>query len=128
MDEAPYGDCACGTTRRSFVGDLVLGLEAADSHARQAELCASRPGLLQRVDPRIKLAAMPALIVNATATRSLHGLGLLFVGLAAASGVGVARLSRQVWLGVLLFTGVTALPAIFLAPGAPLAGWTTTQL
>ncbi len=134
MAEPSYGRCNCGTRRRGFVNGVVVALEAAESHFLEAERSAARRGLLQGLDPRIKVAATLALVVGATATTSLAVLALLFglaVGLAALSGIGPARLSRTVWLGVLLFTGAVVLPAVFLVPGDPIArlplvGWTMT--
>lgn len=84
---------------------------------------AARGGLLQQLDPRAKLVALLALIVTATLLRSLAGLFVLFLlapVLALLSRIPLARLARQVWLGVLGFTGVIALPSLFLVPGPPL--------
>ena len=39
--------------------------------------------------------------------------------MALLSGVSLATLAKRVWLVVLAFTGVIALPAIFLTPGTP---------
>lgn len=134
MVEASYGSCTCGKVRRGVLDGLVLGLVDAESHALDAEEVAARPGLLQGVDPRIKLVALVALILGATATQSLLVLAMLFAGavaLAVASMVGIRRLSRQVWLGVLLFSGTIVVPAIVLVPGTPIAhvpviGWAIT--
>jgi cobalt/nickel transport system permease protein len=56
---------------------------------------------------------------------------MLAVAVATTSGITPARLGKQVWLGVLLFTGVIALPSLMIVPGDPLlklpvAGWTVT--
>jgi energy-coupling factor transporter transmembrane protein EcfT len=45
--------------------------------------------------------------------------------------VKLSRLAKQVWLSVLAFTGVIAIPALFLVPGdvlfrIPLVGWPVT--
>jgi cobalt/nickel transport system permease protein len=44
---------------------------------------------------------------------------LLALVLGAFSAVPPGRIIRQVWLAVLAFTGLIALPAIFLVPGEP---------
>lgn len=103
-------------------------------YASDAEEMAARAGLLQALDPRIKLLGLLTLIFTAVFVKSLLGLAGLFafgIALALASGVGFMRLARQVWIGVLFFTGLIALPAIVLVPGDPLVelpglGWTVT--
>ncbi|WP_102226528.1 cobalt ECF transporter T component CbiQ [Acidimangrovimonas sediminis] len=123
---AGYGACDCGPTGRRKGGalDRVLrGLGAVAEHARSAEQMASRRGLLQGLDPRIKVAGLGALVLSATLTHRLEILGALFVlacALALASRIPLWRLARQVWIGVGLFSGALALPALFLVPGAPL--------
>lgn len=92
-------------------------------------------GLLQGLDPRIKLVGALALIISAVLTYSLAvlaGLFALALALAFASHISAARLGQQLWLGVLAFTGVIALPALVVVPGSPLwqlpwLGWTVTQ-
>jgi cobalt/nickel transport system permease protein len=109
--------------RRGFAERLAHGFLQAMTHALEAESLASRPGLLQGFDPRIKLLAILALIVSGVLARSLTllaGLFLLALALAFMSHISAARLSKQVWLGVLLFTGIIALPALVLVPGSPL--------
>ncbi|NDL63991.1 cobalt ECF transporter T component CbiQ [Acerihabitans arboris] len=108
---------------RHFVARLLAGLQAAMAHADDAQLTADRPGWLQRLDPRVKLIGLGALIFTAVAVHSLAALaGLLLsaVIMARLSAISLSRLLRQVWLGVLLFTGMLALPALFMVPGAPL--------
>ena len=103
-------------------------------HALDAEAMAARKGVLQGLDPRAKLVALLALIATTTLVATLTGLAGLFllaVALGAGSGITLARLAKQVWLGVLLFTGVIALPALVIVPGDPLlqipvVGWTVT--
>lgn len=108
---------------RHFVARLLAGLLAAMAHADDAQAMADRRGWLQQLDPRVKLMGLGALIMTAVAVHSLLALaGLLIAAavMAKRSAISLARLLRQVWLGVLLFTGVLALPALFMVPGAPL--------
>jgi cobalt/nickel transport system permease protein len=112
---------------------LVEGLAAAMDHARDAEAMARGGGFLQRLDPRIKLVVLLMLAVTATLLTSLLGLFLLFLmalGLALASRVTPARLAR-LWISVLLFSGIIALPSLVVVPGdalvrLPLLHWTVT--
>jgi cobalt/nickel transport system permease protein len=121
-----------GHRRSDFIERLLRGLLGAMEHAADAERHAARDGLLQRMDPRIKIMGLLALILTAVFVKSLLALGGLFgaaVALALCSHVSLARLAGQVWVGVLLFTGVLAAPALFLVPGEtlahlPLLGWT----
>ncbi len=104
------------------------------AHALDAESLSSHQGLLQSLDPRIKLIALLALILAVVLVTSLIGLAALFavaLVLAFASAITAACLARQVWIGVLLFTGVIALPALVTVPGValfelPLLGWPVT--
>lgn len=112
-----------GVRAPGFAGRLAHGLAQAMEHALDAETLWTRPGFLQGLDPRSKLIGLFALILSGVLTRSLAMLAallLLGIGLALASRVPLARLLKQVWIGVLLFTGMIALPAIVLVPGDPL--------
>ncbi|HWU65056.1 MAG TPA: cobalt ECF transporter T component CbiQ [Ensifer sp.] len=105
------------------------------THAMEAEELADRNGLLQGLDPRAKVAGAMLMVIAATMLHSLIGLALLFgfaVLLALASQIPLMRLLKQVWLGVLAFTGVIALPSPFLVPGKvvatlPVLDWTVSE-
>jgi cobalt/nickel transport system permease protein len=106
----------------------------AMEHAFYAEQMARADGLLQRLDPRVKLLGILALVVPAAASRSfavIAGLFAVAVVLAALSKVSFGVLLKRVWIAVLLFTGVIALPAPFVTPGQavyhlPWLGWSVT--
>lgn len=109
--------------RRGFAEKLTHGLVQTLQHALDAEVISAREGFLQRLDPRIKLVSLLALILSTVLTTRLLTLGALFalaVSLACASHIPLARLAKPLWLSVLLFTGVVALPALVLVPGTPL--------
>jgi cobalt/nickel transport system permease protein len=121
--------------RHGFAEKLAHGFVRIMAHALDAETLNTRNGLLQGLDPRIKLIGLLALIFSGVLTKSLIVLAALFLLtllLALFSQVTVARLARQVWISVLLFTGVIALPALVLVPGhplwhIPLLHWTVTE-
>ena len=103
-------------------------------HAFDAEEIAKKKGLLQKLDPRVKILAILPLIVIAALTRRLRVVIVLF-GIAAAiallSKVPLITLAKRVWLAVLTFTGFISVPALFLTPGRaiyslPLLGWSVT--
>jgi cobalt ECF transporter T component CbiQ len=102
--------------------------------ALSAEAGAGGAGLLQSIDPRVKLAGLLALIAAVALSHRLGVIAaLLAVGLllAASSRVQVATLVSGVWLTAVGFSVALALPAVFLTPGRtvatlPLVGWAMT--
>jgi cobalt ECF transporter T component CbiQ len=130
----PFGRCGCARGPGGGIEGLLHGLVGAMEHAGAAESTAARRGLLQALDPRAKLIGLGALILSVTLTHRLAVLAALFalaVGLALASRLGPGRMARQVWLGVALFSGALALPALVLVPGPailhlPGLGWPVT--
>jgi cobalt/nickel transport system permease protein len=126
---------AGGRRRRGFVEKTASGLLQITEQALFAEDMASTDGFLQRLDPRVKLIGIGALIAAAVAVHRLWVLaGILILGvvLALVSRIPIRLLTARVWLAVLAFTGVIALPAIFLTPGAavfrlPFLEWPVTQ-
>lgn len=119
---------------RGVVERSLASFVAALDHAFKAEELAKKSGLLQVLDPRIKIAAILPLIVIAALARRLWviaGLLAIAVAIALLSNVPLATLAKRVWLGVLTFTGVISLPALFLTPGQtiytlPLFNWAVT--
>jgi cobalt ECF transporter T component CbiQ len=112
--------------KTGFIERTLAGLIAASEYAASAEQLASARGALQRVDPRVKVAGLFALVIAAAAARNLRAVGWLFAAallLAALSHIRVARLAAWVWAPVLFFTGTIALPALFLTPGRAVAAW-----
>jgi len=119
----------------SFLNRAFHGLFEALEHALTAEELARRNGLLQRLDPRAKVVGMLLLILAAV---SVHKLAVLTALLALAALLGVlSRISvptmvTRIWSVVFLFSGILALPSIFITPGRSLAqipvlGWTATS-
>ena len=112
-----------GRRRKGFVEKTARGLVDATGQALFAEDMAATSGFLQRLDPRVKLVGIGALIVSAVAVHRLAVLAAvlcLAVLLAIASHIPLRLLAVRVWLAVLAFTGVIAFPAIFLTTGVPL--------
>jgi len=81
-------------------------------------------GFLQSVDPRIKIVSIAALLVACSLTHSILVLGALYAfatALALASRIALGSFTRRVWVFIPLFTGVVAIPALFMVPGARVA-------
>ena len=124
-----------GKNSRGVVERSLASFVDALEHAFYAEESAKKNGLLQKLDPRIKIAAVFPLIVIAALARRLGVIVALFataVVLALLSRVPLATLAKRVWLGVLIFTGFISFPALFLTPGVaiytlPLLGWSVTE-
>src|SRR6185437_8452161 len=77
-------------------------------------------GLLQRLDPRVKVFGLFSLILGAAMASRLWVIGAtlaLAVLLAALSRISVLTLASRVWLGAFLFTAPLAIPALFLTAG-----------
>lgn len=119
---------------RSFIERSIESLRGAFEHAEHCADTAEGAGLLQKLDPRVKLCGLLPLIVAAVSARRLEVTLLIWLAatlLAALSGIMPRVLAKRTWLGVLVFTGMIALPAVFLTPGrtvwtVPLTGWPAT--
>jgi cobalt/nickel transport system permease protein len=120
--------------RKSFVEQTIGSLAGAMERALYAEELAKADGLLQHLDPRVKVVGLLALVVAAALARNILVILALFavaILLALLSRVPIRTLAGRVWVGALLFTGALALPAIFFTPGQvvyqlPLLGWPIT--
>ena len=121
-------------SRAGFVEHTIEGLHGAMERALYAEGSAGRAGLLQRLDPRVKVLGLLGLVVASALAARLWVIGALFaaaVVLAVVSRISIRVLATRVWLGAFLFTGAVAAPALFLTPGDPVTqlpavGWTIT--
>ena len=106
--------------RPGFVERSIEDLHRATELAVVSERIADGPGLLQRIDPRVKLAGLVALIAASALARHvwvIAGLFVLAFALAVASRVPLRTLATRAWIGALVFSGAIALPAIALTPG-----------
>jgi cobalt/nickel transport system permease protein len=102
--------------------------------ADEANRSAQGPGFLQTFDPRVKVVGLLLLIAAAACAKNLSVLGALLtlaILLALVSRIRWQQMAA-VWASGLLFSGVIALPAIFLTPGSavlqlPFLGWQLTR-
>jgi cobalt/nickel transport system permease protein len=103
-----------GRRRRSLARRTADSIGRSIVTVLENEELATRPGLLQRLDPRVKLLSIVVLAVTASLIHSLWLLLFLVavtVALAAASRVGVGSFLRKVWLSAGLLAIVIALPS-----------------
>jgi cobalt ECF transporter T component CbiQ len=110
--------CPCGCVgRRSKGGYLQKTLTGGSDLLKQvifAEDVAAKRGLLQRLDPRVKLVGLLGSVVVAALLHSIPALAVLYaatLGLAVASGLPLRFFLKRVWLFVPIFTGIVVLPA-----------------
>ncbi|HEX7298330.1 MAG TPA: cobalt ECF transporter T component CbiQ [Solirubrobacteraceae bacterium] len=109
--------CPCGCIgRRRRAGFLSQTLEGATRVLREAifnEEVAARRGLLQRLDPRVKLVSLVAMLVMVGLVEHvavLLGLYAATIALVALSRLPLAFFLKRVWLFVPAFTAVVVLP------------------
>ncbi|HKD86641.1 MAG TPA: cobalt ECF transporter T component CbiQ [Terriglobales bacterium] len=117
--------------RRGLVESTMLGFSRAIAHAMLSENTARQRGLLQSLDPRVRLLGLFALLLAVMLSRKLSVVAALFavaVVIALASYVSLGALVKRVWLIVLGFTGIIALPAVFVTPGDAVASFGTMSI
>lgn len=112
------------------LGDITNTLE----QSLFTEDIARRRGLLQSLDPRVKVVSTILLLIAVSLSRSLTvivGLYVVTLGLAWLSVVPMGFFVKRVWLFMPFFTGIIAVPAFFLTPGPTLVqlpwGWVITR-
>jgi cobalt ECF transporter T component CbiQ len=111
-------------SRGVFLESTLRGFARALSRALVSEHTAKQRGLLQALDPRVRVAGMMSLVVASTLCRRMPVLVVLFavaVVVALASRVSLKTLILRVWLVGFAFTGIIVLPAIFTTPGTVVA-------
>jgi cobalt/nickel transport system permease protein len=120
------GTAALATRRRrDYLERTLSALAEGARDGLLAEQWARKGGLLQRLDPRIKILALLGFVV---VTSLLHHAGVLLLVYAFSlvlgllSGLPVLLLLRRVWPPVALFAGAVCLPAILsiVTPGPAL--------
>lgn len=115
-----------GRARGSLAARTAAALGSAVAEVLENEEIAARPGLLQRLDPRVKLGSLVAFAVVASLVRSplvLAALVALTLAVAVASRVPVGAFARKTLLSAGLFAAIVAAPATtaFVTRGAVVA-------
>ncbi len=104
----------------SVVESTIRGFTRALSKALASERTAGLTGIMQNLDPRVRVVGILMLVVAVVASHRLRIIATLFllaVLLALACRISLMSLVKRVWLVVLVFTGLIAIPALFLTPG-----------
>jgi cobalt ECF transporter T component CbiQ len=111
-------------SRSHVVGSTLRTLTRALSRALISEHTARQRGLMQALDPRVRVVGVFALVIAVAVAHKIAAVLLLLAAAvlaALASAVSIRTLAVRVWLPVLAFTGVIAVPALFLTPGAAIS-------
>ncbi len=99
---------------RSLARKTADAVAASVTDVMENEELAARPGLLQRLDPRVKLVTLVLFAVAVSLVHDIWALAafvLVTVALAAASRVPVPSFVRKVWLSAGLLALLVALPS-----------------
>jgi cobalt/nickel transport system permease protein len=123
---APPAETLKGRRRRQgFMAKTLHGIAELMRNEVFSESLASRPGLLQRMDPRAKVLTVLLLIGAAGLIHHIFFLvclNLWLFWLARVSQVPIRTFIKRVWIVVPLFTGIVVFPVLFnvVQPGTPL--------
>lgn len=118
--------CPCGCIGKrkkgSFVEKTLTGGANVMRQAMFGDDVARRNGLLQRIDPRVKLVSLFGLLIVTALIRNIPVLVFMYAAtvlLAVASALPVGFFVKRVWLFIPIFTGIVVLPAMFsfITPG-----------
>ena len=111
--------------RHNFLGKSIRNMQRALAEGLLMEQYASRDGLLQRMEPRLKLVLAVLLIVLAGLSRSIPALLTMWAFtllLMLLSGLPVLVMQKRIWGFIPLLTLIAAVPAMFniIIDGTPL--------
>ena len=85
-----------------------------------SERYAQKDGLLQKLDPRVKIACLTVLIATVVFLQDIGAIitfYLLALTLAVLSKLPTIEFTKRVWLFIPIFSGILAVPSIFMLPG-----------
>ena len=124
-------DCCRVSRSRDFIGRSLSELGRLLEGLLQTERTAKTRGLLQSIDPRVKVVSLLAALVLTTMVHRIDVLAMLCATtllLALASSLPMGRWLVQTWLLVPSFTALMALPAVLnvVTPGDPV--WVLAHL
>lgn len=116
VDVGPCKCCSVSTKKKNFVQKTIGGILNFFQESVASESFTKRSGILQSLDPRIKLISIIALIVAVSMTADIRILAIVYVLtllFAYVSKIEVLFFIKRVWLFIPIFTGIIALPIIF---------------
>ena len=120
MKEIEIGPCPCCTIgvgkKKNFVQKTISDILNFFEECLVNENIAKRDGLLQSLDPRVKLISIIALIFAVAMTHDLRLLVLVYLltlVFAYLSRVEILFFLKRVWIFIPIFAGVVMIPILF---------------
>src|SRR5271157_1844751 len=126
----------CSTTnlrigrQRNYVENTLANIASITDRVVFSEKYASERGLLQSIDPRVKVVTLFSFLIAINLFRNIYPILavyvlVLFLGL--MSKVPIGFFIKRVWMFIPIFAGVIALPATLniFSPGVPLVTFAT---
>jgi len=129
MKTCNLSPCPCCTAsvgkKKSFVQKALSDLFTFFEECLVNDSIAQRKGLLQSLDPRVKLVSMVVLIFAIAMTRDIRLLAMVYLlTLVAAylSRIEILFFLKRVWVFIPIFAGIIMIPILFniFTPGDPL--------
>ena len=115
-----HSDQRTAHPRSGFLERTLADLNHTLEQSLFAEQVARQTGMLQGLDPRLKILATFLVLLAVSLSHSLWvilALYFLVLVLALFSRVPLGFFIKRVWLFIPFFTGIIALPAPFIVPG-----------
>lgn len=111
--------------KASFVKKTIDGVFKFFQEALVTESFTKKDGLLQSLDPRVKMISILLIVFAVSVTGDLRLLAIVYLLtllFARLSKIGIGFFIKRVWLFVPFFAGVIVIPVIFnvFLPGDPL--------
>ncbi|WP_292425501.1 cobalt ECF transporter T component CbiQ [Methanoregula sp.] len=120
MQKIEIGPCACCTVsigkKKGFVQKTISDIFTFFEECLVNDSIAKRKGLLQSLDPRVKLVSMVVLIFAVAMTRDIRLLAIVYVltlVFAWASRIELGFFLKRVWVFIPIFAGIIMIPILF---------------
>lgn len=119
------GKTSCKRRSMGFLHKTLYEIKTTLASDLQTEQLAAQPGLLQRIDPRVKLIGLIILVIAAGLTRSMAALvflAILSAGLMYTSKLPAWTLQRRIWGIIPVISLLAAAPGMLsiFNPGVPI--------
>ncbi len=110
---------------KDFIAKTMAEITTAIEDSIFANKYASKKGLLQKIDPRMKIVTFLLLLVVTGLAKNIYVLCCFYVLtliLAVLSKVDLSFFIKRVWIFIPIFAGIIAIPALFniITPGKTL--------
>ncbi|MCD1295255.1 cobalt ECF transporter T component CbiQ [Methanocella sp. CWC-04] len=116
VEEVPETFSGATTKKKNFIRKTVDGIFSFFQETIVSEGFTKRNGLLQGLDPRVKLISIFSIVFAVSVVRDLYLLFLVYsltLVFAYLSKIKITYFIKRVWLFIPIFTGLIVLPMIF---------------